>query len=97
VDEVRSDEPSMVRAVLHYKPDVNAQTEPGNTPVMLAAMQGIEHAAKVLIEAHADLKLKNAAGHDALQLAVRNGNTTVGEMIAKKLGVRFLQFCLWRF
>mmetsp|Transcript_22477 Transcript_22477/g.38064 ORF Transcript_22477/g.38064 Transcript_22477/m.38064 type:complete len:482 (+) Transcript_22477:133-1578(+) len=87
VDELRHDEPSMVGAVLHYKADVNAVTAPGNTALMLAAIHGLNHAAKKLIEAGADMKVKNHSKHDALALAVRNGHTHVGELIAKALGV----------
>jgi len=38
------------------------------------------------------MKVKNHSKHDALALAVRNGHTHVGELIAKALGVCFCLF-----
>ena len=51
------------------------------TPLHLAAINGHENLALLLIRSGASLTLKNSAGHNALVIAIMNGKRDVVEAI----------------
>ena len=60
---------------------IDADSPNGSTPLMMAAMYGSPLAVKVLIQAGADLTLKNQAGLTALDFAIRGGRQNAQELI----------------
>ncbi len=62
--------------------EVNAHSPNGSTPLMMAAREGREDIAKVLLEAGADTKVKNDWGDTALTLAMRYEHFQLGKMIS---------------
>ena len=70
----------------HYKPkegtaaavddelDMNARDKQGNSPLLLAVMQGQTEAARVLLQAGADATLADNMGNTVLMLAVNRGH-----------------------
>lgn len=61
--------------------DVNTRDNLGMTPLMYAAKKGFEDICSLLIEAGADLYLKNNDGKDALFFAQAGGRSTVEELL----------------
>lgn len=59
----------MLRAMLKVGADPNLQPPYENTPLMAAIMSGNEEGVKILLEAKADIRLKDQDGHNALWLA----------------------------
>ncbi len=64
---------------------IDAESPNGTTPLMMAAMYGTPEAVKVLIQAGADLNLKNAVGLTALDFAVRSGRQNSKALIETAL------------
>lgn len=60
---------------------IDAESPNGTTPLMMAAMYGSPEAVKVLIQAGADLTLKNQQGMTALDFAVRAQRANARELI----------------
>jgi ankyrin repeat protein len=58
---------------------VNCRNNSGNTPLHWAALNAHLECVKALVEAGADLDVKNDAGHDAVFLAERTAWAAVGE------------------
>lgn len=58
-----------VERLLKFPVDINAKTANGDTPLILAARSGYEEIVKLLIDAGADLRHKNAEGRTALDIA----------------------------
>jgi ankyrin repeat protein len=76
ISVVRNDEP-MVRLLLDHGARVNAKALPsGMTALMFAARMQREGLAQLLIEHGADVRLRDAEDHDALQAAVLGGSLT---------------------
>ena len=72
-------------AVLEYLLEnsayIDAESPNGSTPLMMSAMYGSPEAVKVLIQAGADLKVKNQLGLTALDFAVRGNRQNAKELI----------------
>lgn len=72
-------------AVIEYLLDnsayIDAESPNGTTPLMMAAMYGSPQAVKVLIQAGADLNIKNQLGLSALDFAVRGNRQNSKELI----------------
>ena len=60
---------------------IDAESPNGTTPLMMAAMYGSPEAVKALIQAGADLTLKNQQGMTALDFAVRGQRANARELI----------------
>lgn len=60
---------------------IDAESPNGTTPLMMAAMYGSPQAVKVLIQAGADLNIKNQLGLSALDFAVRGNRQNAKELI----------------
>jgi ankyrin repeat protein len=60
---------------------IDAESPNGTTPLMMAAMYGSPEAVKLLIQAGADLSLKNQLGMTALDFAVRGQRANARELI----------------
>lgn len=71
----------IVEFLLDESAYIDAESPNGTTPLMMAAMYGSPEAVKVLIQAGADLTLKNQLGMTALDFAVRGQRANARELI----------------
>ncbi len=75
----------VVEFLLDESAYIDAESPNGTTPLMMAAMYGSPEAVKVLIQAGADLTLKNQLGMTALDFAVRGQRVNARELIESGL------------
>ena len=68
--------------------DIDAQDKQGNSPLLLAAMQGHLHAAHLLLQAGARLSLVDGLGNTALMIAVNKGQLEMVSMLLEWLNIR---------
>ena len=71
----------IVEYLLEQSAYIDAESPNGTTPLMMAAMYGSPEAVKVLIQAGADLTLKNQLGLSAWDFAVRGQRQNSKELI----------------
>ena len=71
----------IVEFLLDESAYIDAESPNGTTPLMMAAMYGSPEAVKVLIQAGADLTLKNQLGMTALDFAVRGQRANARDLI----------------
>jgi ankyrin repeat protein len=91
----------MIQYLIKRGARVNADVVPGpayvNTPLMMAAMQGHQSSAVLLLRAGADARIRVQNGHTAAELAAKySGNGMVPLLrCAEKTGPgeSFMQFC----
>jgi len=62
--------------------DVNARSNNGATPLMMAAHEGRDSMVKMLLDAGADRNIKNGLGENALTWAMRYEHTDIAKMVA---------------
>jgi ankyrin repeat protein len=67
--------------LLEHSAYIDAESPNGTTPLMMAAMYGSPEAVKHLIQAGADLTLKNQLGLTALDFAIRGQRQNAKELI----------------
>lgn len=72
----------LARYLISRGADVNAKSQNGSTPIMMAAREGRDELAKLLLSAGADLTARNDWGDSALTLAMRYDHYHLGKMIA---------------
>ena len=68
----RSAELPSLSFLLEREADVNVKDDAGRTPLHLAAGTGVVDAAKVLVEARADLDARDSHGRNAMDRCVRS-------------------------
>lgn len=79
------DHPAMVSVLLDHSAEIDAQTERGETALILAAKSGYADVANVLLEAGADPLLGEASyGDTALYIAAMHGYTDVVKLMLTK-------------
>ena len=71
----------IIEYLLEHSAYIDAESPNGTTPLMMAAMYGSPEAVKVLIQAGADLHLKNQLGLSALDFALRGQRQNSKELI----------------
>lgn len=76
---------AVIEFLLENSAYIDAESPNGSTPLMMAAMYGSPEAVKVLIQAGADLGIKNQLGLTALDFAVRGNRQNAKELIATGL------------
>jgi ankyrin repeat protein len=72
---------AVIEFLLDHSAYIDAESPNGTTPLMMAAMYGTPEAVKVLIQAGADLSIKNQVGMTALDFAVRGNRQNAKELI----------------
>ncbi len=72
---------AVIEFLLDNSAYIDAESPNGSTPLMMAAMYGSPEAVKVLIQAGADLNIKNQLGLTALDFAVRGNRQNAKELI----------------
>jgi ankyrin repeat protein len=72
---------AVIEFLLENSAYIDAESPNGTTPLMMAAMYGSPEAVKVLIQAGADLNIKNQLGLSALDFAVRGNRQNAKELI----------------
>jgi ankyrin repeat protein len=72
---------SVIEFLLENSAYIDAESPNGSTPLMMAAMYGSPESVKVLIQAGADLNIKNQLGLTALDFAVRGNRQNAKELI----------------
>lgn len=76
---------AVMNLLLEHYAFIDAQAPNGNTPLMMAAYYGTPEAVKLLIEAGADLRLRNRAGQTALDLAQRGERANAAQLLIEGL------------
>lgn len=76
---------SIIEYLLDHSAYIDAESPNGTTPLMMAAMYGNAESVKVLIQAGADLRLKNQLGLSAWDFAVRGQRQNAKELIESGL------------
>ncbi len=71
--------------LVEMKANLDLQDEEGNTPLMKAIENGFIIGAQTLIFEGADMLIKNKAGEDAYQIAMKKGNISLAKLIRKQL------------
>lgn len=71
----------VIAHLLDHSAYIDAESPNGTTPLMMAAMYGSPEAVKHLIQAGADLRLKNQLGLSALDFAIRGQRQNAKELI----------------
>ena len=64
-----------------YKADVNAKSDIGETPLMIAALRGYAELVKIFLRAGADVNAKDNRGETPLMHAVERNHTEVIEIL----------------
>ena len=72
---------AVIEFLLDHSAYIDAESPNGTTPLMMAAMYGSPESVKVLIQAGADLQIKNQLGMTALDFAVRGDRQNAKELI----------------
>lgn len=75
----------VIAHLLEHSAYIDAESPNGTTPLMMAAMYGSPEAVKHLIQAGADLTIKNQLGLTALDFAVRGQRQNAKELIESGL------------
>lgn len=75
----------IIRLLLDQHAFIDAESPNGTTPLMMAAHYGTEAAVRALIEAGADLSLRNQLGLTAQDFAFRASRPQVAELIAAQI------------
>lgn len=75
----------MMELLLDNYAFIDAQAPNGSTPLMMAAYYGTPEAVKLLIQAGADLNLRNQGGFSALDLAQQANRANSAELIVEAL------------
>jgi ankyrin repeat protein len=78
-----SENPEIIRILLSKKPDLNARTTAGFTPLHVAISQKRIGSARELIAAGADLTVKNNAGQTPREYAEAEGTREIAELLRK--------------
>ena len=74
--------------LLEHHAFIDAQSPNGTTPLMMAAMYGSPQAVKLLLDAGADVNLKNQLGLSAWDFAMRAQRKDAAELIANHVRTR---------
>lgn len=72
---------AVIEFLLENSAYIDAESPNGSTPLMMAAMYGSPESVKVLIQAGADLNVKNQLGLTALDFAVRGQRQNAKELL----------------
>ncbi len=72
---------AVIEFLLENSAYIDAESPNGSTPLMMAAMYGSPESVKVLIQAGADLNVKNQLGLTALDFSVRGNRQNAKELI----------------
>ncbi len=74
----------LAKFLIQKKADVNGKSTNGSTVLMMAAREGREKIAAMLIEAGAVRSIKNDLGEDALTWAMRYSHLTIAKMVTSE-------------
>jgi ankyrin repeat protein len=78
----------MIELLLDASAYIDAESPNGTTPLMMAARYGHRDAVLALIDAGADVALRNQQGLGALEFALRTDRRDIAELIARALRAR---------
>ncbi|XP_033643957.1 ankyrin repeat domain-containing protein 17-like isoform X1 [Asterias rubens] len=74
----------IVKLLIDYGADVNAQSSAGNTPLMYACSGGHEEAVKVLLDTAANIEDHNENGHTPLMEAASSGHVGIAKVLLER-------------
>ncbi|XP_022091038.1 ankyrin repeat and KH domain-containing protein mask-like isoform X2 [Acanthaster planci] len=74
----------IVKLLIDYGADVNAQSSAGNTPLMYACSGGHEDAVKVLLDHGANIEDHNENGHTPLMEAASSGHVGIAKVLLER-------------
>lgn len=75
-----------VQSLIDQGADINFQDEYGNTPLIIAAHNGLMSIVEELVKNNADQGIKDKQGCTALMAANLNGKTEVAEFLSGRVG-----------
>lgn len=75
---------AMLKLLLEYSPNINAQDDRENTPLILAAKGGQLEAAKLLLAKGADREIRDANGNRAIDAARAEGHWDIVALLESK-------------
>ena len=78
---------AVIRLLLEHYAYIDAESPNQTTPLMMAAMYGTPSSVTLLLDAGADVKLRNAAGLSALDFAQRGQRPQSQELIERYLAI----------
>ncbi|XP_030835495.1 ankyrin repeat domain-containing protein 17 isoform X5 [Strongylocentrotus purpuratus] len=74
----------IVKLLLEYGADANAQSSAGNTPLMYACNGGHEEIVKILLDQGANIEDHNENGHTPLMEAASSGHVNIAKILLEK-------------
>ncbi|PIK60415.1 putative ankyrin repeat and KH domain-containing protein mask [Apostichopus japonicus] len=74
----------IVKLLLEYEADVNAQSSAGNTPLMYACSGGHEEIVKILLDNGAKIEDHNENGHTPLMEAASSGHVAIAKILLER-------------
>ncbi|XP_071482918.1 ankyrin repeat and KH domain-containing protein mask-like, partial [Diadema antillarum] len=74
----------LVKLLLEYGADTNAQSSAGNTPLMYACNGGHEEIVKLLLDQGANIEDHNENGHTPLMEAASSGHVNIAKILLEK-------------
>ena len=78
---VSSADVTKVAQLLRNKVNVNAKSDNGKTPLMIASINGQIEITKILLKANADVTIKDEDGKTAIIMASENGYTGIVNLL----------------
>ena len=75
----------IVQSLIKARANVNARNKNGDTPLIVAALNGHINIVQELLYADANIDMQNKSGNTALIIASRHGNHEIASQLSNKI------------